>query len=491
MTSSPTSLPSSDPDFDALFPSDPAEPILLPSNTNSDDLEALHVHEHGLADTKTRDGFVIQHRSWELDDVLRSDEMFVSETATRTAEAAPAIILSSPPTADQTRTRMPFSSSPVLFPPSSSPPVVTKKRKLFQTLSPAKSKKPRVHDSYTNGAEIGKEKPAVPAARVVLQKPMFVMPAALSEDFAQDLDSSPPRAPSPTLPTMPQSFLRKLPSKTTPLVTSSGSQVQIPIRRKLEAMSYEQIVAQRSVVAEGRAKKAYYGIDIHELIDGAAKEKVLTDAQSEVEKNQGAVVSIEKPASSSEYKSRAHQMWTEKYRAQKFTDLVGDERTHRSVLKWLKAWDNIVFQGSVKTKPKKVFEDRDGGFERQHRKILLLTGPPGLGKTTLAHVCARQAGYEVLEINASDDRSRDVVKGRIKDALGTENVRGIKEQGQARKAGRPVCVVVDEVDGVVTGSGGSISCCWTRRMHLSRQGNRAISRTRKRVTSSDFSARSF
>ena len=31
-------------------------------------------------------------------------------------------------------------------------------------------------------------------------------------------------------------------------------------------------------------------------------------------------------------------------------------------------------------------------------------GPPGLGKTTLAHVVANHAGYNVVEINASDDR---------------------------------------------------------------------------------------
>lgn len=456
MSSSPPSLLSSDPDFDALFPSDPVEPILPNSNTNSDDLEALHVQEHDLADAKSRDGVVTQHRSWKLDDVLKNEEIFTSETLTRTEEAAtaPARTLSSPTAADERRTNMPFSSSPLLFPPSSSPSVVTKKRKLFQPLSPADSKRPRVHHSYNDRAEYGADQTAIPTTKTMLQTPLFAMPTTLTEDFVENLNSSLQRAPSPTLPAMPQSFLRKLPPKTTPLVTSSGRQVHIPIRRKAEVLSYKQLVAQRSVVAEGRAKKAYYGIDIHNLIDDATKEKIRREAQVEVEMDQEPVVSIEKAASSTEYKSRAHQMWTEKYRAQKFTDLVGDERTHRSVLKWLKAWDNIVFPGSVKTKPKKVFEDHDGGFERQHRKILLLTGLPGMGKTTLAHVCARQAGYEVLEINASDDRSRDVVKGRIKDALGTENVRGIKEQGQARKAGRPVCVVVDEVDGVVTGSGG-------------------------------------
>lgn len=31
---------------------------------------------------------------------------------------------------------------------------------------------------------------------------------------------------------------------------------------------------------------------------------------------------------------------------------------------------------------------------------MLISGPPGLGKTTLAHVVAKQAGYGVYEINA-------------------------------------------------------------------------------------------
>lgn len=33
-------------------------------------------------------------------------------------------------------------------------------------------------------------------------------------------------------------------------------------------------------------------------------------------------------------------------------------------------------------------------------QVALLSGPPGLGKTTLAHVIATHAGYNVVEINA-------------------------------------------------------------------------------------------
>lgn len=236
---------------------------------------------------------------------------------------------------------------------------------------------------------------------------------------------------------------------------SSGRAIYIPKKAKKEALSYEQLIAARSVAVEGKARTSYYGLNIHELIDEAKAldlEKVERQAQAIVEPPQQ---SIEQPVSKGG-KSGRTMMWTEKYRAKKFTDLVGDERTHRSVLRWLKAWDPIVFPGSAK-KPKVAKKDF-GDEEQRHRKILLLTGPPGLGKTTLAHVCARQAGYEVQEINASDERSRDVVKGRIRDMVGTENVRGVTTRtadGNVRKAGKPVCVVVDEVDGVVGGSGGA------------------------------------
>jgi chromosome transmission fidelity protein 18 len=228
------------------------------------------------------------------------------------------------------------------------------------------------------------------------------------------------------------------------------------IRRKdaYIAPSYERLIAERSTTQPGRAKTAYYGIDIHNLIDEAKATSKTRESEAQIPPPQ--IQHASSIETSCKKSKRDAMMWTEKYRAKKFADLVGDERTHRIVMKWLKGWDTIVFPGITRPKLTGKLKE-EWGEEKVHRKILLLAGPPGLGKTTLAHVCAKQAGYETVEINASDERSRDVVKGRIRDCVGTENVRGVnmkKGDGVTRKAGKPVCVVVDEVDGVVSGSSG-------------------------------------
>jgi DNA polymerase III delta prime subunit len=55
--------------------------------------------------------------------------------------------------------------------------------------------------------------------------------------------------------------------------------------------------------------------------------------------------------------------------------------------------------------------------ENPGAKAVLLSGPPGIGKSTVAGVVARAQGYDILELNASDTRSKKTLKQELGDVL--------------------------------------------------------------------------
>jgi hypothetical protein len=100
--------------------------------------------------------------------------------------------------------------------------------------------------------------------------------------------------------------------------------------------------------------------------------------------------------------------------------------------------DDVIGYREEKEALKKYLES--GTF----RKSIMLSGPPGIGKTTLALAAARTYGFDPLEINASRSiRSFEDVE-KIKDACRSAvNIHSFIRGETSRKT----CVILDEVDG--------------------------------------------
>ena len=104
-------------------------------------------------------------------------------------------------------------------------------------------------------------------------------------------------------------------------------------------------------------------------------------------------------------------MWSEKHRPQVISDMVGNEESRAAIMEWFAKW-------------------------KKGTKPLLLVGPPGIGKTTIAYLVAKQFGYDMIGLNASDIRSKSRINEILTPVLGNVSV-----------LGTPM-IFVDEVDGI-------------------------------------------
>jgi len=151
-------------------------------------------------------------------------------------------------------------------------------------------------------------------------------------------------------------------------------------------------------------------------------------------------------------------MWTDLYKPVEMEDLVGNEGVVDQLYEWLRDWDDVVIRGEKKAVPFR-FGASWKDVVNPNAKAALLSGPPGIGKTSAARLVCRLLGYEVLETNASDTRNKASIASVLGDLSSNQSidyfsVAGVKKESVATKKS---VIIMDEVDGVGAGDRGGIA----------------------------------
>lgn len=117
--------------------------------------------------------------------------------------------------------------------------------------------------------------------------------------------------------------------------------------------------------------------------------------------------------------------WTEAYRPRTLQEVRGNDSARDEFEEWATSWDD-------------------------HREAVVLHGSPGVGKTSAAHALANDMGWETVELNASDQRTADVIERFAGRAAKNATLAGSAAGGGARggDTSSRQLVILDEADNI-------------------------------------------
>jgi replication factor C subunit 1 len=180
-------------------------------------------------------------------------------------------------------------------------------------------------------------------------------------------------------------------------------------------------------------------------------EELALAEKKEVEKKRAALVKVSSSSQAAIPRpkiSEDNKLWTVKYAPSSMGQIVGNKTQVEKLSRWLKN-----FRKSARLKFKIAGPDGSGAY-----RAVIIHGPPGIGKTTAAHLVAKLEGYDIVETNASDSRSKKMVDDGLRGVLGTTSILGYysADGSVVDQSKRKIVLIMDEVDGMSAGDRGGV-----------------------------------
>ncbi|KIY43891.1 DNA replication factor C, large subunit [Fistulina hepatica ATCC 64428] len=177
------------------------------------------------------------------------------------------------------------------------------------------------------------------------------------------------------------------------------------------------------------------------------EEEAIKQAAKEMEKREPKGKAAEKFTGSTVI-DPSSQLWTSRYAPTSLKEVCGNKAAIEKLHQWLVDWPKSLKCGFKKPGPTGMNTFR----------AVLITGTPGIGKTTSAHLCAKLAGFTPVELNASDTRSKKLVENGMN--VNNRSLDAFISGGSAPSDDLTVtdrtCLIMDEVDGMSAGDRGGV-----------------------------------
>ena len=115
--------------------------------------------------------------------------------------------------------------------------------------------------------------------------------------------------------------------------------------------------------------------------------------------------------------------WTEKYRPKNLSEVIGNPSAVKEMEDWARSWNKGI----------------------PDKRAIVLIGSPGIGKTSSAVALANDMHWDIVEMNASDQRTAAAIEG-VALRASYFNSLGTDEEYKGSTEGRKKLIVLDEAD---------------------------------------------